>query len=115
MRTVHTAVLEHVAEAPRGDEADRADLALDDRVGDERGPVGERGAAAGRAADGGQAVEQASGWIGGGRRNLEGARPARGVAGDEIGEGAAHVDTDTNALDCHEIRNRARISSGRSE
>ena len=115
MRTVHTADLEHVAEAPRGDEADSVDLALDDRVGDERGPVGERGAAAGRAADGGQAVEQTSGRIGGGRRHLEGARPARGVAGDEIGEGAAHVDTDTNARDCHEIRNRARISSGRSE
>ena len=115
MRTVHAADLEHVAEASRGDKADRADPALDDRVRDERGPVGEGGAAAGHAADRGQAVEQASGRIGGGRRHLERVRPARGVAGDEIGEGAAHVDTDTNARDCHEIRNRARISSGRSE
>ena len=98
MGTVHAADLEHVAESASGDQADRADLALDDRVGDERRSVGERGAAPGHAADRGEPVEQAARRIGGRRRDLERARSARRVTRDEIGEGPADVDADANAV-----------------
>ncbi len=89
---VHAPDLEHVAEAARRDETDGADAPLDDRVGDERGPVGERRAGAGHAPDGGEAVEHASGGVVGRRRHLERAHPPCSVPGHEVGEGAADVD-----------------------
>ena len=94
VRTVHAADLDHVAEASRRDEPDRSDPALDDRVGDERGPVGERRAAACHTAECREAVEHAAGRIGRCRRHLQGGRVPGGVAGHEIGEGAADVDAD---------------------
>ena len=115
MRTIHAADLDHVAEPARGDEADRADAALDDRVGDQRGAVGERGAAAGHAVDRGQPVEHAAGWIIRRRRHLERARAPGGIPRHQVGEGAAHVDAHAHAGGRHAIVNRARISSGRSE
>jgi len=98
VRPVHAADLEHVAEAAGGDEADGAHAALDDRIGDERGAVGEGGTAAGHAGDRRQAVEHAARGVGRRGRHLERRRPPGRVAGHEIGEGAADVDADPHVL-----------------
>jgi hypothetical protein len=94
--------LQHVAMALRGEEADAGTLALQERVGRDRGAVddalrpgkkvweGEIQARGERL----QAFDDADRLVGRGGGRLGDRRPAGAVDGNEVGEGAADVDPD---------------------
>ena len=111
MRAVHPRDLEDVAEAARGDEADRRDAPLHDGVGDGGGAVGERGAGLARPQQRAQAVEYSLRPVVGHRGHL--ARPHLSgdvVDGDDVGEGAPHVHADAEAA---HARIEAPVTCGR--
>ena len=93
-RPVAAAHLQHVAEPRRGDEADPRALALEQRVGADRGAVND-GAEIGDAAERLEPGEKARRLVAALRRHLGGPEsPGRAVEQEEVGEGAADIDAD---------------------
>ena len=91
--------LEDVPEARGDDQAERADLALQQRVGGDGGAVGEAGDVVRRAAGFGEdrvdAAHQADGGIGGRAGDLgDPHRAGAAIDRNDIGEGAAGIDAD---------------------
>ena len=92
------AELQRVAKAPGGDEGAAHALALQHRVGADRGAVDHRLEAARRLAERGQARHEAVRLVRGRRRHLGDAHAAGGwVHQQQVGEGAADVDPEAAA------------------
>jgi len=94
--------LENVPEARVDQQPERGDLALQQRVGRDRGAVGEADHAVGACASGrqnpGDALHQADRRIGGRARHLgDGGGPGDDVDRNDIGECSAGIDTDAEA------------------
>jgi hypothetical protein len=92
--------LQGVAEALRGEEADRGPLALQDGVGADRRPVDHAARARQVELQLVEGVEEADARVGGvgrGLADLQGA--ARLVVHHDVGEGPAHVDPNPKHLD----------------
>ena len=95
--------VDRLLEAAGGEQADPAALALGDRVGDDRGAVDEPGAVAHQRLDldpelGGGVADRrgdALGVVGRGRQRLGPDQIARVVGDDDVGEGAADVNSNS--------------------
>jgi len=99
MRTALPGKLEHVAESAGGDHARACALALEHRVGAQRGAEHKKSDALGGQAsqleDLGDAVEHRAGRLsGGGGQLVVRVAPAGGITQHEVGERAAGVDSD---------------------
>ncbi len=89
---VAAAHFQHVAEAGRGDDADARALALQQRIGADRGAMDD-GAERGERPEGLQALEEADGLVAAVRGDLGGAERARRlVEKEQVGEGATDID-----------------------
>src|SRR5215470_17601003 len=103
--------LQRVAEAARRDHADLRPAPLEQRVGTDRGAVHDA-AAGGGSAERREAIGKTDRLVAAARRHLRGAEAAaRGVEPEKVGEGAADVDADDDAVTHVAARSAAVPSS----
>ena len=88
------AQLQHVAEAPRGDQPDLRQLALQQGVGGDGGAVDDGGDVRQRCAGFGNRGQHAEGLVFRGRGHLGDARLPIGAHQYQVREGPAHIDAD---------------------